>query len=137
VSERTTGLRVYDTATRSLRPFEPLVTGKASIYVCGATVQGAPHIGHVRSSVNFDILWRWLDKQGFEVTFVRNITDIDDKILAKSAAAGTPWWAWAAAYARAFTWAYDVLGCKAPTYEPLATGHITEKLEQKQSKITR
>jgi cysteinyl-tRNA synthetase len=119
-------VQLFDSATRSLRPFEPLVPGQASIYLCGATVQGAPHIGHVRSEVNFDILWRWLEHRGHEVTFVRNVTDIDDKILAKSAEAGVAWWAWAMNYERAFSAAYTVLGCLPPTYEPRATGHVTE-----------
>ena len=128
-------LHLYDSATRSLRPFEPLEPGKASIYLCGATVQGAPHIGHVRSEVNFDILWRWLEYRGYEVTFVRNVTDIDDKILTKAADAGEPWWAWAATYEREFSWAYDELGCRRPTYEPRATGHVTEMVELMQRLI--
>ena len=122
-------LHLFDSATRSLRPFEPLEPAKASIYVCGATVQGPPHIGHIRSGVNFDILQRWLARCGYEVTFVRNVTDIDDKILIKSAAAGRPWWAWAAANEHAFARAYDALGCLLPTYEPRATGHVTEMVE--------
>ena len=96
-------LHLYDTATRSLRPFEPLEPGKASIYLCGATVQAPPHIGHIRSGVNFDILTRWLSHSGYDVTFLRNVTDIDDKILRKSAEAGRPWWAWAAQNEAAFT----------------------------------
>jgi cysteinyl-tRNA synthetase len=119
-------LQLFDSATRSLRPFQPLEPGKASMYLCGATVQGSPHIGHTRSGVNFDILWRWLEHRGHEVTFVRNVTDIDDKILRKAADADEPWWAWAQQHEREFSWAYDVLGCRAPTYEPRATGHITE-----------
>ena len=122
-------LQLFDTATRSLRPFEPLVPGKVSIYLCGATVQAPPHIGHIRSGVNFDILTRWLTRSGYEVTFLRNVTDIDDKILRKSAEAGRPWWAWAAQNEAAFTWAYDTLGCLRPTYEPRATGHVTEMIE--------
>jgi cysteinyl-tRNA synthetase len=128
-------LHLYDTATRSLRPFEPLVPGKASIYLCGATVQAPPHIGHIRSGVNFDILTRWLAHNGYEVTFLRNVTDIDDKILRKSAEAGRPWWAWAAQNEAAFTWAYDTLGCLRPTYEPRATGHITEMIDLMQRLI--
>ena len=128
-------LHLYDTATRSLRPFEPLVPGKASIYLCGATVQAPPHIGHIRSGVNFDILTRWLAHSGYEVTFLRNVTDIDDKILRKSAGAGRPWWAWAAQNEAAFTWAYDTLGCLRPTYEPRATGHITEMIDLMQRLI--
>jgi cysteinyl-tRNA synthetase len=121
-------LQIFDSATRTVRPFEPITPGAASIYLCGATVQAPPHIGHIRSGVNFDILWRWLEHTGHEVTFVRNVTDIDDKILAKSAAAGRPWWAWAAVNETAFRDAYDALGCRPPTYEPRATGHVTEMI---------
>jgi cysteinyl-tRNA synthetase len=121
-------LHLHDSATRSVRPFEPLEPGKASVYLCGATVQAPPHIGHIRSGVNFDILRRWLEHTGFDVTFVRNVTDIDDKILAKSAEAGSEWWAWAALNEAAFTRAYDALGCLRPTYEPRATGHIPEMI---------
>jgi cysteinyl-tRNA synthetase len=121
-------LRLYDTATRTVRPFEPIEAGKASIYLCGATVQGEPHIGHLRSGLNFDILWRWLAYQGYQVTMVRNVTDIDDKILAKAAEAGTPWWAHAARYEQAFRDGYALLGCLPPTIEPRATGHIPEMI---------
>jgi cysteinyl-tRNA synthetase len=121
-------LHLHDSATRSVRPFEPLEPRKASVYLCGATVQAPPHIGHIRSGVNFDILRRWLEHSGFDVTFVRNVTDIDDKILAKSAEAGSEWWAWAALNEAAFTRAYDALGCLRPTYEPRATGHIPEMI---------
>ena len=86
-------LQIYDTATRSVRPFEPLVPGKASIYLCGLTVQGPPHIGHTRNWVTTDILRRWLTHSGYDVTYVRNVTDIDDKILIKSAESGEDWWA--------------------------------------------
>jgi cysteinyl-tRNA synthetase len=122
-------LSLYDSATRSQRPFQPLEPGQVSIYLCGATVQAPPHIGHIRSGLNFDILRRWLEHTGYEVSFVRNVTDIDDKILNKSAEAGRPWWAWAATNERAFTAAYDALGCLPPTYEPRATGHVTEMIE--------
>ncbi len=119
-------LHLYDTATRTVRPFEPLEPGKVGMYLCGATVQAAPHVGHIRSGLVFDVLQRWLQRSGYQVTFIRNVTDIDDKILAKSAQAGVPWWAWATRYERAFADAYDVLGCVAPTHEPRATGHATE-----------
>jgi len=119
-------LHLFDTATRSLREFVPLVDGTASIYLCGVTVQGPPHIGHARSAVNFDILRRWLEHSGYDVCFVRNITDIDDKIIAKSAAAGVPSWAWAARFERELTASYDDVGCLPPTYEPRATGHVPE-----------
>jgi cysteinyl-tRNA synthetase len=123
-------IRLYDTATQALRDFVPVTEGKAGIYVCGLTTQGAPHIGHVRFAVAFDILRRWLTRgHGYEVTLVRNVTDIDDKILAKSAEAGAPWWAWSYANERATNAALDLLGVLPPTYEPRATGHMTEMHE--------
>jgi cysteinyl-tRNA synthetase len=122
-------LNLYDTATREVSEFKPLVAGQVSIYVCGATVQAAPHIGHVRSAVNFDILRRWLVKSGYEVTFIRNVTDIDDKILQKAIIEKMPWWALAMKYERVFTDAYASLNVLPPTYEPRATGHITQMLE--------
>jgi cysteinyl-tRNA synthetase len=121
-------LKLYDTATRTLRDFVPLEAGRASIYLCGATVQGAPHIGHLRSGLNFDILRRWLEFGGLQVTMVRNVTDIDDKIIAKAAEAGRPWWAHAAIYEEAFRDGYRTLGCLPPTVEPRATGHVTEMI---------
>ncbi len=122
-------LNLYDTATRSLRRFEPLEDGKVSIYLCGLTVQGPPHIGHVRNWVNMDILRRWLTHSGYEVTFVRNVTDIDDKIIVKSAAAGEPWWALAFRNERSIIEAEQLLGCLPPSYEPRATGHVPEMIE--------
>ncbi|WLP92260.1 cysteine--tRNA ligase [Gordonia sp. NB41Y] len=119
-------LRLYDTATREVRDFVPLVEGRASIYLCGATVQGVPHIGHVRSGIAFDILRRWLAHRGHDVLFVRNVTDIDDKILRKAAEAGRPWWEWAATHEREFTSAYDSLGVLPPSAEPRATGFVTQ-----------
>ncbi len=121
-------LRIHDTATRSLRDFTPLREGEVSIYLCGATVQSDPHIGHMRSSLSFDILRRWLTFSGYEVTFVRNVTDIDDKILVKSAEAGIPWWAWAYHHERVFDDAYRSLGMLDPTYSPRATGHVPEMI---------
>ncbi len=99
------------------------------MYVCGATVQAAPHVGHIRSGVAFDVLARWLRATGYEVTLVRNVTDIDDKILAKGVTEGRPWWAVAAHYEREFQNAYAILGCTPPTVEPRATGHITQMIE--------
>jgi cysteinyl-tRNA synthetase len=122
-------LNLYDTATREVSEFKPLVAGQVSIYVCGATVQAAPHIGHVRSGVNFDILRRWLIKSGYSVTFIRNVTDIDDKILQKALVEKMPWWALAMKYERIFTEAYASLNVLPPTYEPRATGHITQMIE--------
>ena len=112
-----------------MRDFVPLRDGHVSIYQCGATPQGLPHIGHVRSGVAFDILRRWLIARGYDVAFIRNVTDIEDKILNKAAAAGRPWWEWAATHERAFTAAYDALDVLPPSAEPRATGHITQMIE--------
>ena len=128
-------LKLYDTATRSVREFQPLKKGHVSMYVCGATVQAAPHVGHIRSGVNFDILRRWLAASGFNVTFIRNVTDIDDKILHKAVHEEIPWWAVAMKYERAFADAYDALNVLPPTYEPRATGHITQMIELMQTLI--
>ena len=125
-------LRIYDTASRKVREFTPLREGKVSIYLCGATVQSIPHIGHVRSGVAFDVLRRWLLAQGYDVAFVRNVTDIDDKILTKAAENNRPWWEWAATHERAFTWAYDQLGVLPPSVEPRATGHVPQMIEYMQ-----
>ena len=122
-------LHLYDTATRQVSEFKPITPGKVSIYVCGATVQAAPHIGHIRSGVNFDILRRWLEASGNSVLFVRNVTDIDDKILHKAIHEEMPWWALAMKYERAFADAYRALNVLPPTYEPRATGHITQMIE--------
>jgi cysteinyl-tRNA synthetase len=122
-------LNLYDTASREVNEFKPLVAGQVSIYICGATVQSAPHIGHVRSGVNFDILRRWLIKSGYNVTFIRNVTDIDDKILQKAAVEKMSWWALAMKYERIFSDAYASLNVMPPTYEPRATGHITQMIE--------
>jgi cysteinyl-tRNA synthetase len=121
-------LRLHDTATRSVREFSPLSPGKASLYLCGATVQAPPHIGHVRSGLNFDILVRWLKASGYAVTFCRNVTDIDDKILRVAADEGVAWWAVAERNQRAFTRAYAALGCLPPDVEPRATGHVPEMI---------
>ncbi len=129
-------LRFYDTATATVRDFEPVREGEASLYYCGATVQGAPHIGHVRSALVFDQLSRWLSYRGLKVTTVRNVTDIDDKILANSIRSfeegfegevpGEQWWALAYRFEKIFAQAYEALGIAPPTYEPRATGHIPE-----------
>jgi cysteinyl-tRNA synthetase len=95
--------RLYDSATRSIRPLEPLRPGEVSIYHCGLTVQSAPHLGHIRKEVVFDVLRRWLAASGLRVTVVANVTDIDDKILAKSAEAGVPWFAHAYRFERSST----------------------------------
>ena len=122
-------LHLYNTATREVAPFTPIESGQVGIYLCGATVQAEPHIGHIRSGVNFDILRRWLIASGNKVTFIRNVTDIDDKILHKAVHEKEPWWAVAMKYERAFTDAYRALNVMDPTYEPRATGHITQMIE--------
>jgi cysteinyl-tRNA synthetase len=123
-------LSLYDSATGEPRPFEPLRPGRVGIYICGLTVQGSPHIGHVRFTVAFDILRRWLvTGHGYVVELVRNVTDIDDKVLAKSAAAGVPWYALAYQYERQTAAALDALGVLPPTYEPRATGHVPEMID--------
>jgi cysteinyl-tRNA synthetase len=122
-------IRLYDSVSREVRDFVPLHEGRVGIYVCGLTVQSEPHVGHVRSAVNFDVLRRWLTHRGLDVTFIRNVTDIDDKILVKSAEQGRPWYNLAYAMQRELTAAYDALNLLPPTYEPLATGHVPEMLE--------
>ena len=121
-------LRFYDTAARKVRDFVPLVPGKVSLYLCGATVQAPPHIGHIRSAVSFDVLVRWLKASGYQVTFCRNVTDIDDKILRVAAAEGVPWLQVALRNERAFGRGYDALGCLQPEVEPRATGHVPEMI---------
>lgn len=129
-------MRFYDSASAAIREFEPVVPGEARIYYCGATVQGEPHLGHIRSALVFDQLSRWMRYHGLKVTTVRNVTDIDDKILAKSADSMQPgfedefpneqWWALAYRFEKVFARAYAALGIDPPTYEPRATGHIPE-----------
>ncbi|WP_028644690.1 cysteine--tRNA ligase [Nocardioides sp. URHA0020] len=121
--------RLYDTATREVRDFVPLEEGKAGIYLCGLTVQSEPHVGHVRSGVNFDVLQRWLAHLGYAVTFIRNVTDIDDKILTKAADQGRPWYNLAYEMHRELDKAYAALNVAPPTYEPSATGHVPEMVE--------
>ena len=129
-------MRFYDSASATIREFEPVVPGEARIYYCGATVQGEPHLGHIRSALVFDQLSRWMRYRGLKVTTVRNVTDIDDKILAKSADSMQPgfegefpneqWWALAYRFEKVFARAYAALDIDPPTYEPRATGHIPE-----------
>jgi cysteinyl-tRNA synthetase len=121
-------LRLHDTASRAVRDFSPVVPGKASLYLCGATVQAPPHIGHIRSGVNFDILIRWLKASGYQVLFCRNVTDIDDKILRVAAGEEVPYWLIAQRNERAFSRAYAALGCLPPDVEPRATGHVPEMI---------
>lgn len=129
VAKAADGLNLYDTASHQVSHFVPLKPGEVGIYVCGATVQSSPHIGHIRAAVAFDIVRRWFLKLGYKVTFVRNVTDIDDKILDKAATAGQRWWARAYYYEREFTEAYNTLGVLTPTVEPRATGHMPDMID--------
>jgi cysteinyl-tRNA synthetase len=121
-------MQFHDTATRAVREFAPLVPGQVSVYLCGATVQAPPHIGHLRSAVCFDVLIRWLEASGYRVTYCRNVTDVDDKILRTATAQDVAPWIVAERNQRAFTWAYDAVGCRPPDIEPRATGHIPEMI---------
>ena len=122
-------LRLYDTSAREVRDFIALQPGRAGIYVCGLTVQSEPHVGHVRSAVNFDVLRRWLIELGYDVTFIRNVTDIDDKILTKAESQGRPWFNLAYEMHHRLDEALASINVLRPTYEPAATGHVPEILE--------
>ena len=122
-------LRLFDSHSQSMRDFVPLVAGEVGIYLCGPTVQSSPHVGHLRSALVYDQLRRWLTVKGNNVTLVRNVTDIDDKVLANAAAFGEQWWALAYRYEIEFNAAYNALRITPPTYEPRATASIAEMLE--------
>ena len=120
-------LRLFDSLSRELRDFVPVVPGKAGIYICGLTTQAPPHLGHVRFAVAFDVLRRWMTRgHGLEVTLIRNVTDIDDKILAKSVESGEQWYAVSYRNEMETADALTALGVRPPTYEPRATGHVPE-----------
>jgi len=120
------GLRLFDTRAHELVDFVPLVEGRVGLYVCGPTVQSSPHVGHLRSALAYDILTRWFDVQGFAVTLVRNVTDIDDKVLTNAAINNEDWRALAQRSEREFHRVYATIGIRPPTHEPRATGHITQ-----------
>ena len=120
-------LRIYDSAVRKLRNFVPLNPGRVSIYVCGPTVQSAPHIGHLRSALVYDLWRRWLTHRGYAVTLVRNVTDVDDKVL-DLATETEPWWARAYRVETEFARSYTALGVLPPTHEPRTSGHIPQAL---------
>jgi cysteinyl-tRNA synthetase len=122
-------LSLFDSRAQAVRGFEPIVAGKVGIYLCGPTVQGLPHVGHLRSALVYDQLRRWLTTKGLEVTMVRNVTDIDDKVLDNAKATGEEWWALAYRFELAFNQAYAALKITAPTYEPRATAAIPEMLD--------
>ncbi len=130
-------LRLHDSKTRTVSDFTPLKEGEVSLYVCGPTVQDGPHVGHIRTFLAFDVLVRWLRRSGYRVTYVRNVTDIDDKILARAAEEGEAWWKWSYANERKFGEIMDRLGAVRPDYEPRATGHVTEMIDFMQRLIER
>jgi cysteinyl-tRNA synthetase len=119
-------LRFYDTRRRAIADFEPVTAGVVTMYVCGPTVQSPPHIGHMRSGVASDIARRWLAASGYEVLHLRNVTDIDDKVLVNADAQGVPWWALATEVTRLFQEGYRSLNVLEPSGEPRATGHVPE-----------
>ncbi len=129
-------IRLYDSRAQALRDFEPLEPGKVGMYVCGPTVQSSPHVGHLRSALAYDLWRRWFAYRGLDVTFVRNVTDIDDKVLA-NATEREPWWAVAYRVELEFTAAYNALGILPPTYEPRATASIPGMQELIQTLIER
>lgn len=122
-------LAFYDTRTRSKRPFEPIEAGKVSIYVCGITVYDRCHVGHARSLVFFDTVVRYLRWRGYEVRFVRNITDIEDKIINRAAERGIEWTALVDQFIGEMHRDVAALGCLQPDIEPRATENIPEMLE--------
>ncbi|MCR2784058.1 MULTISPECIES: cysteine--tRNA ligase [unclassified Microbacterium] len=128
MTNRGSGVKLYDTKTQKLRDFVPADPANVTVYVCGPTVQSGPHIGHLRGALSFDILRRWLAHRFGRVTFVRNVTDIDDKVLANATPA-EPWWALAYRMELEFTRAYSVIGILPPTYEPRATASIPQMQE--------
>lgn len=121
-----TDLMLYDTLTAQKRPFTPLVAGKVSMYVCGMTVYDYCHIGHARVMVGFDVIYRWLRHLGYDVTYVRNITDIDDKIIQRAGDNNESIFALTARFIKAMHQDADRLGCLKPTHEPKATDHIPQ-----------
>ena len=129
LTKAASGMRLYNTASHTISEFKPIKPGHVGMYVCGATVQSSPHIGHIRAAIAFDVIRRWMLRLGYKVTFVRNVTDIDDKIMKKATQSGQRWWERAYIYEREFTEAYNTLGVLPPTVEPRATGHITDMVE--------
>ena len=119
-------LRVYNTMTGAKEDFVPRVPGKVGMYVCGVTVYDHCHIGHARANVVFDVIYRYLQKSGFDVTYVRNYTDIDDKIINRANREGVPYNEISERFIREFDRDMAELGLELPTVQPKATDHIQE-----------
>ena len=130
-------MKLFDSRTAELKPFAPLRAGEVSLYVCGPTVQAAPHIGHLRSALAYDLLSRWFTHKGLKVTLVRNVTDIDDKVLEKAVEQKTQWWSLAYQNEQVFAADYRRLGIGQPSVEPRATGHIPQMIELIETLIER
>ena len=130
-------LKLFDSKTQSLKDFVPLEKGKVGIYLCGPTVQSMPHLGHLRSALVYDQLVRWFETIGHDVTLIRNVTDIDDKVLDNAAAQERSWWGLAFECEQAFADAYRKINIASPTYEPRATGNIIEMIELIQTLIAK
>jgi len=131
-------LRLFDSMSRELRDFVPVTPGRVGIYICGLTTQAPPHLGHVRFAVAFDVLRRWLAiGHGYDVTLIRNVTDIDDKILTRSAETGEPWYAVSYRNEMETADALESLGVLPPTYEPRATGHVPEMVSLMETLVAR
>ena len=122
-------MQIYNTLTGKKEEFVPLEPGRIKMYVCGITVYDLCHIGHARSSIVFDVIYRFLNSLGYQVSYVRNFTDIDDKILRRAAAEGVDYRTIADRYIRAFHEDMQALSLLPPTLEPLATDHIPEMIE--------
>ena len=120
-------LELFDSKSQTLRAFKPLTAGHVEMYVCGPTVQSAPHLGHLRSALVYDLLRRWLMATDHTVTMVRNVTDIDDKVLVN--AGSRDWREFAKEVEQTFDDAYLALNILEPTYTPHATEHIQDMIK--------
>jgi cysteinyl-tRNA synthetase len=128
-------LQLFDSRSQSVRELKPIIAGEVGIYLCGPTVQAAPHLGHLRSALVYDQLRRWLEVGGLKVNLIRNVTDIDDKVLANAELENRKWWELAFGYEQLFSEAYKKLDIASPSYEPRATANISEMIELIQALI--